>query len=641
VEVADCDDLVGRNSLRPHQVPNMATGKGTSGMGLHGSRLHRLVRHKVVRFLTRLKVSLQGKPLFPDFLFSSLRSSFSLLASVDFPLFLKVVKVLMKWSVDDLSQLLVKTECSYALTHIQPKQVNTPPRGSPVQAYKPIGPVGSVSFGESYIRDATNWDSGLNKVRGNCIPKVTKVTEGIRSMIDEMSALKVVEPLPDGSDFEPLVNISIRPKPGGKKALVITDARHVIGMMGHEARSFGLPKVTELFDLNGSGDVCFCKIDVANAYHSVKLPGMWPDLFRFMLSSKVKGTRCWKWSSLPFGWHLSPHIFQHLMQDVLSGISSDCIRLIYLDDLLIAGSDPEQVRLAAQAVAKALTDKGFLLSSHKCVLEPASSITWLGKSICVRAGKVCIDTPCDVLAACVTSAALASAKLRPARLVQQTCGLVGWASGHHRLAYPWLQRAHLAVISNCKFLPSVASQHLSMACLLASRGADHRFFTAGSPPKFPYRYVVWVDAAEVCSRVGVVVFDLESLTSHVWSLPAPGMNQQLAELYSCKVGIGKAGLLGVASEVLLVSDSKSSLHTLLKLSCRARATDRGHVLRQVSVLLLRYQVAAHLAYVKSGLNPADIPSRWHLSGPCEFAFDVTSPLSSAVLKALANLEWSF
>jgi len=87
--------------------------------------------------------------------------------------------------------------------------------------------------------------------------------------------------------------------------------------------------------------------------------------------------------------------------------------------------------------------------------------------------------------------------------------------------------------------------------------------------------------------------------------------QQLAELYAAKVGIFKSAQFSPPGRRLaLISDSTSSILTLLKFSTKARHFCRGRILRQIARKTVACSMSFSLGFVRSKVMPADIPSRF-------------------------------
>ena len=90
--------------------------------------------------------------------------------------------------------------------------------------------------------------------------------------------------------------------------------------------------------------------------------------------------------ALPFGWNWSPLIAQRFIGTIMAALDS-LLRhwWLYIDDLLLAHSDPVFLTFLGAYACHWLQTAGFIISP-KSVLAPAQSITWLGKHLDVRTG---------------------------------------------------------------------------------------------------------------------------------------------------------------------------------------------------------------------------------------------------------------
>ena len=151
---------------------------------------------------------------------------------------------------------------------------------------------------------------------------------------------------------------------------------------------------------------------------------------------------------------------------------------------------------------------------------------------------------------------------------------------------------------------------------------------------------VWVDACAELGRFAIIL--ISPTLSRVFALRLPPRfhghkRQQAAELYACKAAVTKCSLfLPESSQVKLISDSVSSIFTLVKFSTKARHTLRGRLLRQVSKLVSQCRFRFFMGFIRSAANPADAPSR------CLTNFN--GPPSRACInqcnKALPLVVWS-
>ena len=86
--------------------------------------------------------------------------------------------------------------------------------------------------------------------------------------------------------------------------------------------------------------------------------------------------------------------------------------------------------------------------------------------------------------------------------------------------------------------------------------------------------------------------------------------QQSAELYAIKFCLAKAqaGHKAWSGEDLLLSDSQSSLFACMSLCAKAKAKNRGRILRAM-VKSVNNTDGVNLGFLPGCVNPADVPSR--------------------------------
>lgn len=82
---------------------------------------------------------------------------------------------------------------------------------------------------------------------------------------------------------------------------------------------------------------------------------------------------------MPMGLTNSPAVFQRLMEVALRGLQRHTC-LIYLDDVLIFGSDFEEHMIRLEDVLSRIRDAGLKLKPEKCQLLQ-SSVNFLGHTI--------------------------------------------------------------------------------------------------------------------------------------------------------------------------------------------------------------------------------------------------------------------
>lgn len=140
-----------------------------------------------------------------------------------------------------------------------------------------------------------------------------------------------------------------------------------------EAPPFTLKGIAELRQLLRPGDH-MVSLDLKDAYWHVPLAPAHRRFFTFWF-----GGRLYRFDVLPFGVSVAPYVFDRLLRPLVAWLRRAGVRLcVYLDDLLILGTSPEECRRHGQMVADLLADLGFRLHPDKSELTPSTTRTFLG-----------------------------------------------------------------------------------------------------------------------------------------------------------------------------------------------------------------------------------------------------------------------
>ena len=126
------------------------------------------------------------------------------------------------------------------------------------------------------------------------------------------------------------------------------------------------------------------KLDLTNAYWSIRLPGAWRRVFVV----RVHG-RGWRYTRLPFGWKYSPAVCQHLVRALVRSAVQGLPVLtdVYLDDILVSASSPHLVSRALRKIINKLRSVGFIISP-KSETTPSQRLTFIGKHIDSRQASI-------------------------------------------------------------------------------------------------------------------------------------------------------------------------------------------------------------------------------------------------------------
>ena len=135
--------------------------------------------------------------------------------------------------------------------------------------------------------------------------------------------------------------------------------------------TYPLPRVEDLFAKLGRGKV-FSKLDLTSAYQQIPLD---PESRKLTTINTFKGL--FEFNRLPFGISSAPSIFQRIMDNLLSDVPNVSV---YLDDILIAGTDERDHLYTLDKVLQRLKNAGLTLKKSKCVFG-VRSIQFLGHII--------------------------------------------------------------------------------------------------------------------------------------------------------------------------------------------------------------------------------------------------------------------
>ena len=139
-----------------------------------------------------------------------------------------------------------------------------------------------------------------------------------------------------------------------------------------------------------SGGYYFTKIDLANAYNQIRLA---PESQKRLALSTHQGVLLQ--TRLPFGISSAPGYFQEIMERITCDFKGVAV---YLNDILVSGSNEEEHIKNLQPLLQRLQDKGLRCCQHKCVFAQPS-VEYLGYTISkegISKGKRKVDAILDM-----------------------------------------------------------------------------------------------------------------------------------------------------------------------------------------------------------------------------------------------------
>ncbi len=195
--------------------------------------------------------------------------------------------------------------------------------------------------------------------------------EGIASTVQGLLEKGVITP------WKSQWNTPIFPiqKPGTNKYRLVHDLRQINSMVVTPTLTVPNPYIT-ISNLTPAHQWFTC-IDLANAFFSIPLS----EECKSCLAFTYRG-RQYSYNRLPQGFILSPGIFNQVLKKQLQNctLPSDCVLLMYVDDLLLAATTNEECLRATNLILQLLYVSGFKVSKENLQVS-RPSVTFMGRLI--------------------------------------------------------------------------------------------------------------------------------------------------------------------------------------------------------------------------------------------------------------------
>ena len=131
------------------------------------------------------------------------------------------------------------------------------------------------------------------------------------------------------------------------------------------------------------------KLDLKDACLLVAVHPDYQKYLRFVWRNQA-----FQFKALPFGLNIAPRVFTKLRKPVVAFLRKRGVRLvIYLDDILIIGSNVRETRQFTEMAMTLLESLGIIINRDKSILNPTREITFLGLTI--NSVKMTLSLPND------------------------------------------------------------------------------------------------------------------------------------------------------------------------------------------------------------------------------------------------------
>ena len=190
--------------------------------------------------------------------------------------------------------------------------------------------------------------------------------EFLEKELERLQAVKAISPATPGECPYASRVVLVRKKDGSTRMCV--DYRDLNAQT--EKDSFPLPRIDDVWPTLSKAK-CFASLDLLMGYHQVEVDA--EDRYK---TAFITPQGLFVFNVMPFGLCNAPATFQRLMERVLHDrIGRDV--LVYLDDVLIFGPDPQAVLTSLRLVLDRLAKSGLKCKASKCSIF-SDSVNYLG-----------------------------------------------------------------------------------------------------------------------------------------------------------------------------------------------------------------------------------------------------------------------
>ena len=195
------------------------------------------------------------------------------------------------------------------------------------------------------------------------------IQEEVKALLGK-GAVQVCNPVPQESFYSTLFLVA---KKGGQMRPVINLKRINEWITPQHFKMEGMSTLRELLKTND----WMAKIDLKDAYFTILMHPTHQPFLRFMANQQH--FLIYQFTCLPFGLSCAPWVFTKVMKPISIFLRSMGVGMIvYIDDILVMGESPEQVKGHLEALTHLLTGLGFVINVPKSITTPAQRIEYLG-----------------------------------------------------------------------------------------------------------------------------------------------------------------------------------------------------------------------------------------------------------------------
>lgn len=359
------------------------------------------------------------------------------------------------------------------------------------------------------------------------------------------------------------------------------------------------PDIAHLIARHPPATLWAVTLDLSNFFWSLALPAEAHFMFRVYHAH---------FTTLPFGWNLSPVIaqetFLHILHRTFDSIPDTHVwYFVYYDDLLLLTDDKDLCTRLTNLLTQTLLECRLILSP-KSNLAPSQKVTWLGKCIDLQHRSIS-NTEATTRRALALSILTSHIPLHP-RIFDHLTGFLQWYYRPHVGATLFLRSWYLSRHSLGRLDHAFPKMRRALFHLLL-RGIEPWYATDPLPPPLLLP-VICVDAATSVHGCQLGLYH-PTYGARVRFIPDTSISQQGAELLAIEHALHFCHHVGI-STASIIGDNRASLHLATTFTPSLSNPHICRTLRRMLHFIQWTHIRAHLLWCPSQLQPADPISRW-------------------------------